>query len=219
MIDTRLVGQEIQDQVLAAARKGQQRVNSTVKQVTATAALIRPQLPSLPRPTLPRPTLSGLPRPTLPRPTLPRPTLNIPGLLTPAQLREKAPGLAAMLPSTDQLKAGAHELAGQFLSVQRMVVDQVRSVATPLAQQAAAVFAQVGVPTAKTAPAQISDDADTEHAKADHAKADHAKAADHGKTAAHGKSAAHAKTAADGKAAAHGNGAGARKPRTKAAAK
>ena len=48
MIDTRAVGQELQDQVLAAARKGHQRVTTTVKNVTATAQMIRPQLPSMP---------------------------------------------------------------------------------------------------------------------------------------------------------------------------
>ena len=48
MIDTRAVGQELQDQVLAAARKGHQRVTNTVKNVTATAQMIRPQLPSMP---------------------------------------------------------------------------------------------------------------------------------------------------------------------------
>ncbi|HXP18609.1 MAG TPA: hypothetical protein VN840_03075 [Streptosporangiaceae bacterium] len=202
MIDTRIVGQELQDQVLAAARKGQQRVHSTVKQVTATAAMIRPQLPSLPRP-----------------------TLNMPGLPTPAQIREKAPALTAMLPSTDQLKAGAHELAEQFMSVQRkaeqfmtaqrkvvdQVVDQVRSVTTPLAHQAAAVFAQVGAPVAKTAPAkakaqaaELSENGKAEHAKAEHATAEHGKA-EHGATE-------------HGTTAAHRNG-GTRKPRTKSAAK
>src|ERR1022692_2933355 len=115
MNDTRTVGQEIQDQVLAAARKGQQRVANTVKNVTATAQLIRPQLPSLPRP-----------------------TLNTSGLPTPAQIREKAPQLVAMLPSTEQLRVGAHEFAGQLLTVQRKVVEHVRSVTTPLAQQAEA---------------------------------------------------------------------------------
>src|SRR5665811_1143135 len=48
MIDTRAVGQELQDQVLAAARKGHRRVTNTVKNVTATAQMIRPQLPSMP---------------------------------------------------------------------------------------------------------------------------------------------------------------------------
>jgi len=199
MIDTRIVGQELQDQVLAAARKGQQRVHSTVKQVTATAAMIRPQLPSLPRPTLS---------------SVPRPTLNMPGLLTPAQIREKAPALTAMVPTTDQLKAGAHELAEQFQSVQRkaeqfltaqrkvvdQVVDQVRSVTTPLAHQAASVFAQVGAPVVKT-PAKAKAKAAelTGNGKAQHGTTEHG-TTEHGTTAA------------------HRNG-GTRKPRAKSAAK
>jgi hypothetical protein len=195
MNETRAIGQEIQDQVLAAARKGQQRVTSTVKTVTATAQQIRPQLPSMPN--------------------LPRPTLNVSGLPTPAQLRERAPQLAALLPTTEQLRAGAHELranahefagqfmsvqrkvvdqvrsasapltqqaeshdlAGQFLSVQRKVVEQVRSVATPLAHEAAAVFTQVSRPGSKTTtPAALSDDAAPAHAKADTSKTGTSKA-------------------------------------------
>src|ERR1022692_2393390 len=159
MNDTRTVGQEIQDQVLAAARKGQQRVANTVKNVTATAQLIRPQLPSLPRP-----------------------TLNTSGLPTPAQIREKAPQLVAMLPSTEQLRVGAHEFAEQLLTVQRKVVEQVRSVTTPLAHQAAAVLGQVGKATQKATPmaAAISEDADHEHGKAGQRTAEHGKP-EHGK--------------------------------------
>jgi hypothetical protein len=240
MNETRAIGQEIQDQVLAAARKGQQRVTSTVKSVTATAQLIRPQLPSLPS-----------------RPSLSRPTLNVPGLPTPAQLRERAPQLSAMVPSTEQLRAGAHEfaeqflsvqrkvidqvrsasaplahqadahdLAGQFLSVQRKVIDQVRSVTTPLAHQAAAVFTQVSRSAGKaTAPAALSDDTVTEHGKADAGKADAGKAgsskAEHGK-AEHDK-AEHRRDASSkadaSKADAQHDGPSARKPRTRSTAK
>lgn len=132
MIDTRAMGQELQDQVLAAARRGHQRVTSTVKTVTATAQLIRPQLPHVPS----------------------LPTLNLTALPLPAQLREKAPALIAKLPNADQLKAGAHEFAGQVRYVQRQVVGQVRSVATPLAQQAAAAFSQATTATAKAGPAK-----------------------------------------------------------------
>src|ERR1022692_1893966 len=207
MNDTRAVGQELQDQVLAAARKGQQRVASTVKNVTATAQLIRPQLPSLPRP-----------------------TLNPSALPTPAQIRERAPQLVAMLPSTEQLRAGAHEFAGQLLSVQRKVVEQVRSVTTPLAQQAeahdiagqlltvqrkvveqvrsvttplahqaAAVLGQVGKATQKATPmaAAISEDADHEHGKAGQRTAEHGKP-EHGKPEHDG---------AEHDGAEHGNGA------------
>jgi hypothetical protein len=143
MNDYRAAGQELQDQVLAAARKGQQRVAATVKNVTAAAQQIRPQLANLPKPTL---NLSAL---------------NLSALPGQAQIREKAPALVAKLPNRlppvlqtklptpDQLKAGASELAGHARSVQRLVVGQVRNVTTPLAHQAAARLAQVGVPAEK----------------------------------------------------------------------
>ena len=199
MNDTRAVGQELQDQVLAAARKGQQRVASTVKNVTATAQLIRPQLPSLPRP-----------------------TLNTSALPTPAQIRERAPQLVAMLPSTEQLRAGAHEFAGQLLSVQRKVVEQVRSVTTPLAHQAAAVLAQVGQVAEKAAPrvAEISEDAGHRHGKAEHSTTGqgatgHGNAAHSSATAHHnGPSTAKPSTAKPGTAKP-----GTRKSSTKSAAK
>jgi hypothetical protein len=136
MIDTRTVGHEIQDQVRSAARKGQQRVQSTVRTVTATAAMIRPQLPALPRPKLS---------------SLPKPTLNVPRLPMSAQLRDKAPALTAMLPTPEQLMASAHEFAGQFLAAQRKVFGQVKHVAAPLAQQATAALAQVGIQAPKPA--------------------------------------------------------------------
>lgn len=186
MNDTRTVGQEIQDQVLAAARKGQQRVQSTVKTVTATAAMIRPQLP-----TLPRPKLSGLPKPTL----------TVPRLPIPAQLREKAPDLTAVLPTPEQLRASAHEFAEQILTAQRKFLGQVRSVATPLAHQAAAALAQAGIgapkaPAAKPEPAP--------HVEAAHAP----EAAAHG--VAHGE---------HDKVVTARNGARTAKPKAKAATK
>ncbi len=127
MIDTRAVGQELQDQVLGAARKGRERVTSTVKTVTATAQQIRPQLASLPKPNLTRPTLP-----------------------TPAQVREKAPALAAKLPKPHQLMSGAQGLAEHARSVQRIVIEQVRTVAAPLAQQAADRLARVAQPAQQT---------------------------------------------------------------------
>ncbi|HEX5188122.1 MAG TPA: hypothetical protein VFW16_01175 [Streptosporangiaceae bacterium] len=138
MNDYRAAGQELQGQVLAAARKGQQRVATTVKNVTAVAQQIRPQLASLPKP-----------------------TLNLSALPGQAQLREKAPALVAKLPvrlqtklpTPDQLKAGAEGLVGHALTVQRHVVDQVRTAAAPLAHQAAARLSQFGEPGAKPAPA------------------------------------------------------------------
>jgi hypothetical protein len=129
MNDYRAAGQELQSQVMAAARKGQERVHSTVKTVRAAADQIRPQLANLPKPNLPRP--SSLP--------------------SPAQLRERAPELVTKLPTRlqtklpkpEQLRAGAEELAGHARSVRRVVIGQVASVAAPLAQQAATRLAQI----------------------------------------------------------------------------
>lgn len=137
MNEHRAAGQELQGQVLAAARKGQQRVASTVKNVTAAAQHIRPQLASLPKP-----------------------TLNFSALPGQAQLRERAPALVAKLPSRlqpklpspDQLKAGAEGLVEQARTIQRRVVHQVRTAATPLAHQAAARLNQFAEPTTKPAP-------------------------------------------------------------------
>jgi hypothetical protein len=137
MNDYRAAGQDLQGQVLAAARKGQQRVASTVKNVTAAAQHIRPQLASLPRP-----------------------TLNLSALPGQAQLREKAPALVAKLPTrlqtklptADQLKAGAEGLVGHARTIQRRVVDQMRTAATPLAHQAGARLSQFGEPATKPAP-------------------------------------------------------------------
>ena len=128
MNDYRAAGQELQSQVMAAARKGQERVHSTVKTVRAAADQIRPQLAHLPKPNLSRP--SSLP--------------------SPAQLRERAPQLVTKLqtrlPKPEQLRASAEELAGHARSVRRVVIGQVASVAAPLAQQAANRLAQISEP-------------------------------------------------------------------------
>jgi hypothetical protein len=137
MNDYRAARQELQDQVAAVARKGQQRVTSTVKTVTATAQHIRPQLASLPKP-----------------------TLNISALPGQAQLREMGPALYAKLPNSvqtklptpDQMKASAQGLADQARAVQRRVLEQVRTAATPIAHQAAERLSQFGAPATKPAP-------------------------------------------------------------------
>lgn len=190
MNDYRAAAQDLQGQVLAAARKGQQRVAITVKNVTAAAQQIRPQLANLPKP-----------------------TLNISALPGQAQLREKAPALVAKLPTrlpanlqtklptAEQIKAGANELADHARSVQRKVVGQVRSVTTPLAHQAAARLAQVGAPAASTETttrvSQVtvakSEKAPAEKAHAEKAHADKAPS-DKAHTATTAKTSASAKT-------------------------
>ncbi|MGI9009374.1 MAG: hypothetical protein ACR2FU_24825 [Streptosporangiaceae bacterium] len=170
MIDTRAVGQELQEQVFAAARKGHRRVTTTMKNVTATAQMIRPQLPALPTidlaaVKLPTPDqlakrterqLSQL-RKTAPGLIARIPNADYLARLTEKQidqLRKTAPGLIARLPSPEHLRTGASELAGQVRSVQRQVTDQVRTVTTPLAEQAAAAFAQATSVTGATTKAR-----------------------------------------------------------------
>ncbi len=172
MIDTRAAGQEFQDQVLAAARKGRQRVTTTVKTVTATAHQIRPQLPKLPTVHIGLPTpaqlrekapafVAKLPHPEQLREKAPAFIAKLPH---PEQLRERAPAFMAKLshpdqladqfreraaklgklPTAHELRESAEDLTGHVLAAQRHMISQVRSVTTPLAKQAAAVFAQVG---------------------------------------------------------------------------
>jgi hypothetical protein len=136
MNDYRAAGQELQSQVMAAARKGQERMNSTVKTVRAAADQIRPQLANLPIPSFPK---ASFPKANLPKANLPRPTLSISSLPSPAQLRERA-----------------EELAGHARSVRRVVIGQVAGVAAPLAQQAATRLAQIGEPTAKASTGEVS---------------------------------------------------------------
>lgn len=134
MIDTRTVGQELQDQVRGAARKGRERVTSTVKTVTDTAQHIRPQLQNLPRPNLTRPAL-----------------------VTPAQLREKAPALVAMLPSPQQLRSGAEELAGHARAAALRTLGQVRSITEPIVHEAAARLARFGSQASQETTTRVRD--------------------------------------------------------------
>ena len=97
MIDTRARGQELQDQILAAARKGQQRVTSTVKNVTATAQMIRPQLPM--------PAINVVKLPSADQLAQLRDKQL-------SQLRERAPGLIAKFPTTEQLTETGRLLEG-----------------------------------------------------------------------------------------------------------
>lgn len=145
MIDTRAIGQELQDQLQAAARKGQQRVTTTARTVAATARMIRPQLPNLPRPTpgtlrsaLPTPEQirSAMPTPEQIRSAMPTPEQIRSALAVPAQLIEQAPAFAAKLPGAQRLTAGTHELIGQMRAVQHRVLDQVREATAPLAKRA-----------------------------------------------------------------------------------
>jgi len=155
MRDTRAVRQEVQEQIVAAARKGQQRVASTVKTVTATAQMIRPQLPSMPRP-----DLSNLPKPNLS--SLPRPALNGAAHRVATQLRERTPVIVAKLPNPDLIRSGAAEFAGLLRSDLRQAADRVREAAEPLAKQASEVLAQAASRVRRTEAAVAVDGAKDE---------------------------------------------------------
>ena len=135
MIDTRAIGQELQDQLQSAARKGQQRVTTTARTVVATARMIRPQLPNLPRPT-PATLKSALPTPEQIRSAFPTPEQIRSALSASAQLIEQAPTFVAKLPGADRITAGTQEFVGQMRAVQHRVIDQVRDVTAPLAKRA-----------------------------------------------------------------------------------
>jgi len=169
MSDTRSVGQELQEQVLAAARNGRRRVTTTVRNARATAQMIRPQLPTMPPITIKLPRADQLAQLTEAqfnqlREKAPALIAKLPSRerlaeLTEqqlSQLREKAPGLLARLPDADQLRAGATDFAEQVQSVQRQVADRVRTVAGPIAHQATAAFAQVRASGGKAPRAAVT---------------------------------------------------------------
>jgi hypothetical protein len=221
MNDYRAAAEELHGQFLAVARKGQRRVATTVKNVTAAAQQIRPQLANLPKPTL---NLSALPGQTQIRDRASSLVAELPTRL-PTRLQTK-------LPSADQLKAGAHELAGHARSVQRLfagqvrsvttpLADQVRGVATPLAHQAAERLAQVGVPAQKTeTTTKVSHVSVTRGEKAAPAKAHAATSAT---ASAHSDKAksetAAAKDGGSAKTRTRPTSAGTRKPKAKSAGK
>jgi hypothetical protein len=123
MIDTRAVGQELQDlqhQIVGRIRQGQQTVAGTIKTLAHTAQATRPQIPGLPVTAL----TDKLPKPE---------------------------DLAARLPKPEALIAGAYDLAGQLLAAQRRLGGQVMHAAMPLARQGAAMIGQSVSPPARSA--------------------------------------------------------------------
>ena len=133
MNDYRAAGQELQSQVMAAARKGQERVHSTVKTVTGRR----------------RPDQAAASQPAQAQPVPPS------SLPSQAQLRERAPQLVTKLPTRlqtrlpkpDQLRASAEEFAGHArIGPAHRRSARSRSVAAPLAQQAATASRQISEP-------------------------------------------------------------------------
>jgi hypothetical protein len=123
MIDTRAVGQELQDlqhQIVGRIRKGQETVAGAIKTWAHTAQTARPQIPALPRTALT-------------------------DKLSPEALTSR-------LPKPETLVAGAYDLAEQFLAAQRKLAVQVTHAAMPLARQGAAMFGQsISQPARNTA--------------------------------------------------------------------
>ncbi|HUZ26573.1 MAG TPA: hypothetical protein VMV07_22700, partial [Streptosporangiaceae bacterium] len=142
MIDTRAVGQELQEQLVVAARKGQEQIRKgqeqareqvrkgqevfteVVRALAATAEAFRPQLPAI--------KLPSLPPPTLPR----------------------WPG-SARLPSAGTVMITAQEIAEQVLAAQRKFAEQVAQVAQvagPLLAQGAAHLGRAAQTAGLTTP-------------------------------------------------------------------
>jgi hypothetical protein len=124
MIDTRAVGQELQDlqhQIVGRIRKGQENVADTIKTWAHAAQTVRPQIPALPKTALTE-------------------RLRGPEALT--SRLPKAEDLAARLPRPEAVVAGAYDLAEQLLAAQRKLASQVTHAAMPLARQGAAIFGQ-----------------------------------------------------------------------------
>ncbi len=217
MIDTRAVGQELQDlqhQIAGRIRKGQQTVAGTIRTLAHTAQAARPQIPALPMTAL----TDKLPSPEKLTIRLPKPedlTSRLP----------KPEDLAARLPKPEALIAGAYDLAEQVLAAQRRLAVQVTHAALPLARQGAAMFgqrvSQSAWSTARTSRPAASATASSASAKATQAKptATAAKAPKPAATAAKAPKASTAGTSTKGASAkpgtaAGGNSATARKPRS-----
>jgi len=227
MIDTRAVGQELQDlqhQIAGRIRKGQQTVAGTIRTLAHTAQAARPKIPALPMTAL----TDKLPSPEKLTIRLPKPedlTSRLP----------KPEDLAARLPKPEALIAGAYDLAEQVLAAQRRLAVQVTHAALPLARQGAAMFgqrvSQSAWSTARTSRPAASATASSASAKATQAKptataakapkpaATAAKAPKPAATAAKAPKASTAGTSTKGASAkpgtaAGGNSATARKPRS-----
>jgi len=133
MIDTRAVGQELQDlqhQITGRIRKSQESVTGAIKAWTHAAQAVRPQIPGLPK----AETLAArLPKAE----TL---AARLPKAETLAARLPKPETLAARLPKAETLVTGAYDLAEQFVADQRKLAGQIVHAARPLARQGAAML-------------------------------------------------------------------------------
>src|SRR5258708_4021044 len=136
MIDTRAVAQEVQDQLLAAMNKGQERVRKAQEQVRQAQEQVRKGRHEQVRKG--REAVTGAIRTGNEltkafRPNIPAPGLRVPSLshLTdPAKLRASAQELA------DQMIAAQRKVAGEVIATQRKVAGQLFATQRSLADKA-----------------------------------------------------------------------------------
>jgi hypothetical protein len=132
MIDTRAVGEELQEmqrRMTSRFRKRQEMVTATIRTWAQAAQAVRPQLPSLPG----TEALTRLPKPQDLAERLPRPHDLASRLPKPQDLAERLPR--------------PQEIAGQLIAGQRRLAGQVM----PLARQGAAALAH-GMPGRAPSP-------------------------------------------------------------------
>jgi hypothetical protein len=162
MADTRGVRQELQEQLISAARivqeqgkkaraqarnaevqvrRGQDAVSGVVRTLTDTAEALRPQLPTV------RIKLPSLPSPS-----------RLPGVSRIAASVKRPDGVK--VPSAGALLAGAQETAEHVLAAQRKLADQIAHAAAPLLAQGAARAIQAAQAVLPGAPADAQPAAD-----------------------------------------------------------
>ena len=138
MVDTRAVRQELQEQLISAARKGQEQAKKARAQARSAEAQVRKSQDAVSGvvKTL-ADTAEGL-RPQLSTVRLKLTTLPGASRLTGGV---KLPG-GVKVPSAASLLAGAQETAEHMLAAQRKLADQIAHAAAPLLAQGAARAAQ-----------------------------------------------------------------------------
>jgi ribonuclease R len=139
MIDTRAVGQELQEQLVGAARKGQEQAKKAQEQARKAQEQVRKG----------QEVVTGVVRTlaTTAEALMPQlPTVKLP---SPGSTLSRLPG-ASRLPSADTLRSSAQEIGEQLLAAQRKLTGEVTHAASPLIAQGTAhlsrVARTVGIP-------------------------------------------------------------------------
>jgi trimeric autotransporter adhesin len=126
MIDTRAVGQELQEQLVGAARRGQARARQAQERARQAQAQVRKS----------QETVTEMVRSLSQNAEALRPTVNIPSLPRPAELRASAEEVAGQLRSTRRKVSGQVSEAAQKFAAERLP-DQVTQTVGPLLIQGA----------------------------------------------------------------------------------